>query len=319
MTTVHPWVAERHAGPRFGVNMAPAGEWRQVRATAQKLEAVGIDSIFMPDHPLLMGDAWTTLAGIAEATERVRLGTMVSCVAYRHPVALARIASDVDRISNGRVVLGIGSGDMPWEFQKLGLEYGTAELRQARLAEALAIIKPLLAGEKVTFKGELFQVHDVALDPRPVQDPIPILIAGGGRQTLRLVAEYADASNLGAASWAGGAFTVDDIAERWSRLRAGCAECGRSFDSVLRTVIVNLVLAETDARAQEKMSRMPTEMRAFFQQLVIPCTPAGGVAHVRRLLDAGFQYVIFQPLDPESLELLASGVMPQFRQAPATA
>jgi hypothetical protein len=78
---------------------------------------------------------------------------------------------------------------------------------------------------------------------------------------------------------------------------------------------VNLVLAETDAKAQEKMSRMPTQMRAFFEQLVIPCTPVGGVAHVRLLIDAGFDYVIFQGADPETLELLASGVLPQFREA----
>jgi alkanesulfonate monooxygenase SsuD/methylene tetrahydromethanopterin reductase-like flavin-dependent oxidoreductase (luciferase family) len=294
-------------------------DWRQIRANAKRLEAAGFDSIFIPDHPLLMGDAWTTLAAIAEATERVRLGTMVSCVAYHHPVALARKATDVDRISNGRVVLGMGSGDMPWEFQKLGLEYGSAALRQARLAEALAIIGPLLAGERVTFKGEVFQVDDVALQPGPVQSPIPILIAGGARRTLNLVARYAHGSNIGAASWAGGAYSAEDIAERWSRLQAGCDEHGRDFDSVLRTGLVNLVLAENEAAANEKVGRIPPHLRSFFQQLVIPCTPDEGVAHIRRLLDAGFEYIVFQGVDPETLELLASAVLPKFSQtAPTT-
>jgi alkanesulfonate monooxygenase SsuD/methylene tetrahydromethanopterin reductase-like flavin-dependent oxidoreductase (luciferase family) len=306
-------------GPRFGVNVQALADWPQLRATARKLEAAGFDAIFVPDHPLLMGDAWTTLAGIAEATERVRLGTMVSCVAYRHPVVLARIASDVDRISNGRVILGLGSGDMQWEFKRLGVDYGSAAVRRARLAETLAIIQPLLAGERVTFKGEVFQVEDVALEPRPVQNPIPVRIAGGAHQTLRFVAQYADASNLGAASWAGGAFSADDIAERWSRLRTGCDEHARDFDTVLRTGIVNLVLAETDAAARAKMGRMPPLLRTFFEGLVIPCTPEDGVAHVRRLLDAGFQYIVFQRVDPETLELLTSSVLPKFRQAATTA
>ena len=313
MPAEHPWVAARTEGPRFGINTAAFADWPAVRATARKIEAAGFDSIFMPDHPLLMGDAWTTMAAIAEATERLRVGTMVSCVAYRHPVALARIAMDVDRISNGRVVLGVGSGDMSREFERLGLDYGSAALRQARLREALAIIKPLLAGEAVSFKGEHFRVEEIALDPRPVQNPIPILIAGGGHETLRLVAEYADASNLGAASWAGGAYTDSDIAERWSRLRTACGERDRDFDSVLRTCIVNLVLAETEAKAHEKLNRMTDRQRAFMQKLLVPSTPDSGAEYVRHLLAGGFEYVIFQGADPETLELLTSAVLPLLR------
>jgi len=309
----HPWVTQ--PGPRFGANIAAVAPWPQIRATAQTLEAAGFDAIFMPDHPLVMGDAWTTLAGLAEATERVRLGTMVSCVSYRHPVALARIVSDVDRISGGRAVLGVGSGDMPWEFERLGLDYGTGPQRLARLAEALAIIEPLLAGETVTFEGEFFRVHEAALAPRPVQDPIPILIAGGGPGTLRLTAKHAHACNLGAASWAGGAFTAADVAERWSRLRAGCDEAGRDFGSVLRTGLVNLTLAKTREQAEEKVDRMPPQLRSFLDKLVTPCTPAEGVEHLRQLLDAGYQYIVFQGLDPETIDLLATEVLPHFRQA----
>lgn len=272
----------------------------------------------MPDHPLLMGDAWTTLAGIAEATKKVRIGTMVSCVSYRHPVALARIATDVDRISNGRVVLGLGSGDMPWEFERLGLDYGTPAQRLARLSEALAIIEPLLAGETVTFEGEFFAVREVALDPGPLQDPVPILIAGGGRGTLRLTARHAHASNIGAASWAGGAFTTDDVASRWATLRGACEENSRDFDSVLRTGIVNLRLADTHEAAAAKVAMMPPRLREFMERLVIPCAPDEAVEHVQSMLDAGYQYIVFQGLDPETLELLTTTVLPHFRNAAAT-
>jgi alkanesulfonate monooxygenase SsuD/methylene tetrahydromethanopterin reductase-like flavin-dependent oxidoreductase (luciferase family) len=309
----HPWVTQ--PGPRFGANIGAVASWPQICASAQTLEAAGFDAIFVPDHPLLMGDAWTTLAGLAEATKRVRLGTMVSCVSYRHPVVLARIASDVDRISGGRVVLGVGSGDMPWEFERLGLDYGTGPQRLARLAEALAIIEPLLAGETVAFEGEFYRVRDAALSPRPVQDPIPILIAGGGPGTLRLTAKHAHASNLGAASWAGGAFTAADITERWSRLRAGCDEVGRDFDSVLRTGLINLTLAKTREQAEEKVGRIPPQLRSFLDKLVTPCTPPEAIKHVQALLDAGYQYIVFQGMDPETIDLMATEVLPRFRQA----
>jgi len=294
--------------------MGAFSPWPQIRATAQRLEAAGFDAIFLPDHPLLMGAAWTTLGGLAEATERVRVGTMVSCVSYHHPVALARIASDVDRISGGRVVLGIGSGDMRWEFERLGLDYGTGPQRLARLAETLAIVEPLLAGETVTFEGEFFHVREAALNPGPVQNPIPILIAGGGSGTLRLTAKHAHACNMGAASWAGGAFTAADTAARWSTLDEGLKEHGRHSGSVLRTGLMNLTLGVTQQQAQEKVERIAPQLRAFFEKLVIPCTPAEGIQHVQSMLDAGFQYIVFQGLDPESIELLATEVLPHFRQ-----
>jgi alkanesulfonate monooxygenase SsuD/methylene tetrahydromethanopterin reductase-like flavin-dependent oxidoreductase (luciferase family) len=313
MTGSHPWV-EGGTIPRLGANLTPSLPWPQLRAQARRLEAAGFDGVFSPDHPLLFSDPWPVMAALAEATEKVRLGTVVSCVSYRHPVTLARLAADVDRISDGRVVLGIGSGDMPWEFHRMGLKYGTGRQRRARLAEALTIIERLLAGETVTFAGDFYRVHEVALDPPPAHT-IPMLIAGGGPGTLRLVARHGHASNIGAASWAGGAFTPGDTAARWSTLRAACDEAGRDFNSVLRTGLINLKVSATQQQAQAKVDAMPPQFRNFFEQLVVPCTPESAVGHVQRLLDEGYQYVIFQGLDPETLEHLVASVLPQFRTA----
>src|SRR5579859_3957982 len=119
----HPWVASHAEGIKFGIAMAPSGDWAKAKEIVQAAEELGFDSLWLPDHPLLGWDSWTMLAGLAEATKRIRLGTMVSCVYYRNPVHLARAVADVDRISGGRVVLGIGSGDMPWEFEQLGMPY----------------------------------------------------------------------------------------------------------------------------------------------------------------------------------------------------
>jgi len=118
---------------------------------AQMAAGLGFDSFWRTDHPMVGHDCWTTLAALAAVTRTMRLGTQVSCVAYRNPVLLARMAADIDAISQGRLVLGLGSGDMPREFQQLGLAYSTIEARQTALEEAIGIICPLLRGETVAF------------------------------------------------------------------------------------------------------------------------------------------------------------------------
>ncbi len=112
---------------------------------AQMAEGLGFDSFWRTDHPMVGHDCWTTLAALAAVTRTIRLGTQVSCVAYRSPVLLARMAADIDAISHGRLVLGLGSGDMPREFQQMGLAYPTIQERQAALEEAIRIIRPRLA------------------------------------------------------------------------------------------------------------------------------------------------------------------------------
>lgn len=158
-------------------------------------------SRWLPDHNAVLGNAtWTTLTDLALATETIRLGPLVACAAYWNPYVLARAAADIDHVSGGRLVLGLGSGDMPHEFAHLGLPWPAAAERQARLEETLRVVRPLLRGETVTFAGKYVQVDGAMLNPPPIQQPyVPILVAGGGeRTTLRYVAEHADACNLGA-------------------------------------------------------------------------------------------------------------------------
>jgi alkanesulfonate monooxygenase SsuD/methylene tetrahydromethanopterin reductase-like flavin-dependent oxidoreductase (luciferase family) len=141
---VHPWISDGAQRIRFGISAA-AQSWPEMHDLAQMAEGWGFDSFWRVDHPLLGHDGWTTLAALATVTRTIRLGTHVSCVAYRPPVLLARMAADIDAISNGRLVLGLGSGDMPREFQQLGLAYPTIQQRQAALEEAIRIIRPRLA------------------------------------------------------------------------------------------------------------------------------------------------------------------------------
>jgi alkanesulfonate monooxygenase SsuD/methylene tetrahydromethanopterin reductase-like flavin-dependent oxidoreductase (luciferase family) len=313
----HPWVSEGAPRVRFGINATVSPDWGAARDFAQMAEGLGFDALLMPEHPMTIGQAsWIALAALAEATRTIRLGTLVSCVYYWNPAVLARVVADVDRISGGRAVLGLGSGDQPHEFRRLGLAWPPVQERQAALEDALHIIRPLLSGQQVTYRGTYFQVEDALLQPPPVQQPhVPIIVAGGGeRTTLRFVAQYADASNLGAASWAGHAFTPEDARRKLDVLRGHCESVGRPYDSILRTALVGLVLAESTAAVEAKRAQLPPFL-GFFEQLPIIGTPEQAVQRVTALVKAGFQYVIFIVFDPQSLQLAAEQVIPSVRRA----
>jgi alkanesulfonate monooxygenase SsuD/methylene tetrahydromethanopterin reductase-like flavin-dependent oxidoreductase (luciferase family) len=311
----HPWAIEGADRVRFGVITAVPDDWAVTRDIAQTAEALGFDGLFLPDHPLIAGGAaWTTLAALAEATRTIRLGTLVSCVSYWNPVVLARAVADVDRISNGRVVFGVGSGDMHQEFRQLGIDYPPTKERQAALEDALRILRPLLRGEEVTYQGAYFRAERAKLRPPPAQQPhVPIIVAGGGeRTTLRFVAQYADASNLSAASWAGGAFTPDDARRKFDIVRRHCVEAGRPYESVLRTTTLALRLAETTAAARAKLERLPPRLLAHLEQMPFAGTPEDAVVHIRGLIETGFRYIILGGgwVDTETLRLAAERVIP---------
>ena len=313
--STHPWVADGAQRVRFGVETTVLPDWPATRDFAQAVEGLGFDSLWLPDHPMVTGSAtWTSLAAIATATRTIRLGPLVACAAYWNPVVLARAAADVDRLSGGRAVLGLGSGSLPPEFAQLGLSHPPAAERQAMLEEALRIVRPLLRGDTVTHDGARFRVAGAVLQPPPAQQPwVPILVAGGGeRTTLRFVAEYADASNLGAVSWGGGAFTAADARRKLDVLRRRCEEAGRPPESVLHTALLQPFLAASAAAARAKVDGLPPEFHAFLGQLPVVGTPEEALPRVRELLGIGLRYVIFGvfPHDTETLRLLAERVLP---------
>jgi alkanesulfonate monooxygenase SsuD/methylene tetrahydromethanopterin reductase-like flavin-dependent oxidoreductase (luciferase family) len=166
----------------------------------------------------------------------------------------------------------------------------------------------------VSFTGEYVQAEGAVLNPPPVQQPsVPILVAGGGgRATLRYVAEHADACNLGAVGWAGGAFTPEDITHKLEVLDRHCGAAGRPPQTVLRTGIAMAVLGETLESARAKFAAISPERTRFFGHLPIVGTPEEMPLRVQTLVRAGFQYLIFIVWDPETLQLLGERVLPQF-------
>src|SRR6266851_4948261 len=138
----HPWVAQGQGVARFGILIFPLpSDWSMVVAMAQLLEELEFDSLWVGDHPTNRSDCWTTLAALAMVTTRIRLGSLTSCVFYRHPTVLARMAADVDRMSNGRLVLGLGIGDYAEEFAQLGLTFPNVRGRQLALEETIQILR----------------------------------------------------------------------------------------------------------------------------------------------------------------------------------
>jgi alkanesulfonate monooxygenase SsuD/methylene tetrahydromethanopterin reductase-like flavin-dependent oxidoreductase (luciferase family) len=218
----------------------------------------------------------------------------------------------VDRLSAGRMILGLGSGDMPHEFAQLGIDWPAASARQARLEETLQIVQPLLRGETVSVSGQYVHAEGAVLDPPPVQQPyVPILVAGGGeRTTLRYVAAYADACNLGAVGWAGGVYSPEDITRKLAVLGERCGEAGRPQEAILRTGLAMAVLGESSEAAQAKLAAMPADRMAFFGHLPIVGAPEEVVTQVRTFQAAGFQYLIFIVFDPGTLRLLGEQVLP---------
>jgi alkanesulfonate monooxygenase SsuD/methylene tetrahydromethanopterin reductase-like flavin-dependent oxidoreductase (luciferase family) len=310
---IHPWVASGQQSIRFGIVGGPHGDWPALRDFVQMTEELGFDSYWRPDHPLLLSDCWTTLAAVAAVTQRLRLGSMVSCVSYRNPVLLARMVADVDRISRGRVVLGLGAGDLEAEFRAMGLDYPPVRERQEALAETLEVVPRLLRGEAVTYQGKHCRIDGATLRPAAEQQPyVPLLVGGGGeRTTLLLAARYADASSLGAGRWGGGAATATDLRRKYDVLQEHCAMAGRHQGSVLRTFhFVPVLLAGSDAALAAKRERVPRELLALAGSAGLVGTPEQAIERLRPLAAAGCQYITLAVLEPDTLRLLAERVVP---------
>ena len=178
---------------RFGVSMWGAGSRDEWRDKARRAEAAGFDTMLVADHLTDgMFPPLTALVAAAEATDRLRLGTLVVNNDFRHPVVLAREAATVDLLTGGRLELGLGAGHMRHEYDEAGLRFDPPAVRVARMAESAAIIRQLLAGDEVTVVGEHYQVHGHRCFPQPLQRPVPLLIGGNGRRVLETAGRLAD-------------------------------------------------------------------------------------------------------------------------------
>ncbi len=236
------------------LNLSPA--WEHVLDQARHVDATGWHGIYLADHfmpntPEKTGttqECWTSLAALAASTSRVRLGSLVTGNTYRHPAVLAKMAAQVDIISGGRLVFGLGAAWQENEHEAFGIEYGTAGWRLRRLEESVQVIRSLFREERTNFQGKHYQLTDAPLSPKPVQDGgPPILIGGGGEQkTLRIVAKYADEWNI----WG----TPEVLAQKGAVLDQRCEEVGRDPKSVYRSAQAMVTLSDDPAVVERARS-----------------------------------------------------------------
>ena len=228
-------------------NTSPGDIFDAVLAQAQAAEAAGFDRLFVMDHfyqlPGIgapdepMYECYTLLAALAQHTKTVGLSALVTGNTYRNPTLLAKTITALDHVSGGRATLGIGAGWFELEHDSLGFEFNTFTERFEKLEEALQIIGPMLRGESVSLDGKHYRVEDAVNQPPPLSK-IPIMIGGSGeKKTLRMVAQYADESNL-----------TGDISETPRKLEALAGHCdrlGRDRSEIKVTKLVMGFIAPT--------------------------------------------------------------------------
>jgi FMNH2-dependent dimethyl sulfone monooxygenase len=275
----------------------PGGEatWSRIAQFARGAESGGLDSVWVVDHFFndpgvgrveAMHEAWTTLVAVAAVTERVLVGSLVLCAGFRHPGLVAKMAATADEVSDGRLILGLGAGWHDPEYRAFG--FPTAG-RVDRLEETLLVVRPLLAGEHVTFAGDHVTLRDAVLAPPP-RHRVPILVAGEGPRMRALAATHADAWNT---AWYGA--PDEALRAQFAAFDGALVAAGRDSAEVERTVGVRI--AGPEGKPDE-------DDEAF----------VGSVDEVARVLDGyeevGADHLIvgLEPIVPSSLEHLIAAI-----------
>jgi probable F420-dependent oxidoreductase len=238
---------------RFGISVWGAASRDDWRTKARRAESAGFDTLLIADHLIDgMFSSLSALVAAAEATERIRVGTLVMNNDFRHPVVLARDAAVVDLLTDGRLELGLGAGHMKHEYDGAGLQFDPPKVRVARMAEAATIIRGLLGGEEVTFHGEHYRVDAQRCYPVPAER-VPLLIGGNGRGVLRTAARLADIVGFTGFSQVEGQpavnpthFTDDGLAAQIEWVKDAAPD---RFDQLELSTLVQGVTLSDDRRA----------------------------------------------------------------------
>jgi probable F420-dependent oxidoreductase len=272
--------------------------YETIRAMAAQAEADGFDSIWLADH-LLYRDAdgttgiwecWTVLSALAEATSRVELGPLVACNSLRNPAILAKMATTLDEVSQGRLILGIGAGWNEPEYSAFGLAF---DHRVDRLEEALQVLSPLLRDGYTDFSGRYYQARDCEIAPHgPRPAGPPLLVGGEGPRMLRLAAQYGDMWNTGYMG------EPETMAEPMDRIAAACREVGRDPATLDVTAFIGLWFPDL----------RPDKPRSFQNVLSGPSREVA--AAMRGYEKLGIPHIMFQcvPLTEQSLRELAEAL-----------
>ena len=316
-------------GWRFDlVGIEPAEQWAVMSRLAQRAEAGPWESLWVYDHfhttPVPSQEptheAWTLMAAFAASTSRIRLGQMCTCMSYRNPAYLAKVAATVDIVSGGRVEMGIGGGWYEHEWRAYGYGFPPARERLRALDEGVQIMRQAWRDGVATLDGRIYQMDGAIVRPLPLQEGgIPLWIAGGGEQvTLRIAAQYAQYTNFDG--------TPEGFAHKSQVLAEHCRRLGRDYDEITRSANYNVIIGRDEREVADKLDRLQERYTALmgeqkaaaqlgaFRGMPGVGTPEQIVANLSALNKAGMTYAItyFPELadDTSSLELFESEVVP---------
>ncbi|WP_206475758.1 LLM class F420-dependent oxidoreductase [Microbacterium sp. KRD172] len=251
-------------GWRFDlVGIDPADHWTTMRDLARAADAGPWESLWVYDHfhttPIpseeATHEAWTLMSAFAASTSRIRLGQMCTCMAYRNPAYLAKVASTVDIISGGRTEMGIGGGWYEHEWRAYGYGFPSAGDRLRRLDEGVQIMRQAWETGEATLDGKFYQVDRAIVRPLPLQDGgIPMWIAGGGEKvTLKIAAKYAQYTNF-----AGG--NPEEFDAKSAILREHTLKVGTDFDAIVRSTNYNTVIGATEAEVEDRLAAIEARL-----------------------------------------------------------
>jgi F420-dependent oxidoreductase-like protein len=310
---------------RFGVFTSLTGQtWPEVLELWRHLEATGWDMACVTDHFMpntknregAVLESWSTLSALAAVVPRMRLGTIVLGNTYRHPSIVAKMAAQVDIISGGRLLLGLGAGWQQNEHDAYGIPFYTMRERLERLDEACSVIRSLWTQNRSSFEGRYYRLSDAPLDPKPVQKPHPELMIGGGgeRVTLRIVAKHADHWNV----WGG----PKVLAHKSAVLEHHCSKAGRDSQSILRSVNMALLITDRKDDVAKLAESISKRLGAHASDANDICL-AGSPDQIReklyevRMAGAGAIFIptMFRPLDEirRDMDRLIGEIAPDFR------
>jgi F420-dependent oxidoreductase-like protein len=282
-------------------------------------ENTGFDSFWVMDHlhqisvvgnpqePML--ESWTTISFLAGVTSKIKLGTLVSGVIYRHPSILAKTAATLDVLSNGRLFMGIGAAWNEEESIAYGIPFPPTKVRFLMLEEALQIIHSMWDKEtrSTTFNGRFYKLKNAYCNPKPLQEPMPPIMVGGSgeRKTLQIVAKYADACNLFG--------SPKTVRRKLSILSEHCKKANRDYDTILKTKLTHIILEEdqneVERRVNERFKGVEEEAREDF---AICGTPEKVLDQILLYEEIGIDYLIVNfdsKREMESLKTFANKII----------
>ncbi len=307
----------------------PAEQWPTMLRLAQRADANDVwESLWVFDHfhtvpeptDEATHEAWTLMAAFGAATSRVRLGQMCTCMSYRNPMYLAKVAATVDHVSGGRLEMGIGAGWYEHEWLAYGYGFPGAGERIARLDEGVQIMRQAWTTGRASLDGQHYQVDDAICRPLPLQDGgIPLWIAGGGeRKTLRIAAQHAAYTNFSP--------DLDGFVHKSKVLAEHCREQGTDFDAIVRSANYNIVIGRDQAEVDDRIAAHRDRLAKFVSPKVLEeqlhglasgvgaGTPEQIVERLKALQDAGMTYAITNfaeaAYDTSGIELFENEVVP---------